>query len=57
MQNFHVFLSKNKYKVLEQNTFWLSENPENQENLGTAYPRIVTYALFENIKPKKKFGY
>ena len=28
MQNFHVFLSENKYKVLEQNTFWLSENPE-----------------------------
>lgn len=50
-----IFYLKNKYKVLEQNTFWLSENPEKSgKSWDAAYPRIVTYALFENIKTKKK---
>lgn len=50
-----IFYVKNKYKVLEQNTFWLSENPEKSgKSWDAAYPRIVTYALFENIKTKKK---
>ncbi len=50
-----IFYLKNKYKVLEQNTFWLSETPEKStKSWDAAYPRIVTYALFENIKTKKK---
>ena len=50
-----IFYLKNKYKALEQNTFWLSENPEKSgKSWDAAYPRIVTYALFENIKTKKK---
>lgn len=50
-----IFYLKNKYKVLEQDTFWLSENPEKSgKSWDAAYPRIVTYALFENIKTKKK---
>ena len=50
-----IFYLKNKYKALEQNTFWLSETPEKStKSWDAAYPRIVTYALFENIKTKKK---
>lgn len=50
-----IFFLKNKYKVLEQNTIWLSETPEKStKSWDAAYPRIVTYALFENIKTKKK---
>ncbi len=50
-----IFYLKNKYKVLEQNTFWLSKNPEKSgKSWDAAYPRIVTYALFENIKTKKE---
>ena len=42
-----IFYLKNKYKVLEQNTFWLSETPEKStKSWDAAYPRIVTYALF-----------
>ena len=50
-----IFYLKNKYKALEQNTFWLSETPEKStKSWDAAYPRIVTYVLFENIKTKKK---
>lgn len=50
-----IFYLKNKYKVLEQNTFWLSETPEiSTKSWDAALPRIVTYALFENLKTKKK---
>lgn len=50
-----IFYLKNKYKVLEQNTFWLSETPgKSTKSWDAAFPRIVTYALFENIKTKKK---
>ncbi len=50
-----IFFLKNKYKVLQQDTFWLSETPEKStKSWDAAYPRIVTYGLFENIKTKKK---
>ena len=50
-----IFYLKNKYKVLQQDTFWLSETPEKStKSWDAAYPRIVTFGLFENIKTKKK---
>ncbi len=50
-----IFYLKNKYKVLQKDTFWLSETPEKStKSWDAAYPRIVTYGLFENIKTKKK---
>ena len=50
-----IYYLKNKYKVLEQNTFWLSETPnQSTKSWDAAYPRIVTYALFENRKTKQK---
>lgn len=50
-----IFYLKNKYKVIETHTFWLSETPEKStKSWDAAYPRILTYALFENLKTKKK---
>jgi endonuclease/exonuclease/phosphatase family metal-dependent hydrolase len=50
-----ILYLKNKYKVLDQNTLWLSETPEKStKSWDAAYPRIVTYALFENIKTHQK---
>lgn len=50
-----IFYLKNKYKVLKEKTFWLSDNPtESSKSWDAAYPRIVSYALFQNIKTNKK---
>lgn len=50
-----IFYLKNKYKIVEQNTFWLSETPEqSSKSWDAAYPRIVSYALFEDLKNHKK---
>ncbi|MBT8300720.1 MAG: endonuclease/exonuclease/phosphatase family protein [Maribacter sp.] len=44
------------YKVLDSNTFWLSESPE-KVSVGwdAAMERICTYGLFENLKTKEQF--
>jgi len=50
-----IFYKKNKFKLIEQGTFWLSESPT-KPSLGwdAAYKRICTYGLFENKKTKRK---
>lgn len=51
-----IFYKKEKFNVLEQATFWLSENPnEVSKGWDANLERICTYALFENIKTKQKF--
>lgn len=51
-----IFYHRNKLDVLEQDTFWLSEHPE-QVSVGwdAAMERICTYGLFLNKKTGKKF--
>lgn len=51
-----IFYNKDKYKVIKQSTFWLSQTPE-KPGLGwdAACNRVCTYGLFENLKTKKKF--
>lgn len=50
-----IFFNKNKYKILESNTFWLSETP-NKISVGwdASMERICTYALFQDKKTKQK---
>jgi endonuclease/exonuclease/phosphatase family metal-dependent hydrolase len=50
-----IFYNKDKFKVLKQSTFWLSQTPE-KPGLGwdAACNRVCTYGLFENLKTKKK---
>jgi endonuclease/exonuclease/phosphatase family metal-dependent hydrolase len=51
-----IFYKRNKFDVLKQDTFWLSEHPE-QISVGwdAAMERICTYGLFLNKKTGKKF--
>ncbi len=51
-----IFFNAKKFKMLEQNTFWLSETPEKiSKGWDAAYNRICTYGLFQNKKTKQKF--
>lgn len=51
-----IFYNTEKLKVENENTFWLSETP-NQISKGwdAAYPRICTYGLFTNLESNTKF--
>lgn len=51
-----IYFDSTKLKVLETNTFWLSETPE-KVSVGwdAALERICTYALFENLETGKQF--
>lgn len=51
-----IFYNKTRYKVIKENTFWLSETP-NKVSVGwdAALERICTYGLFENLETNSKF--
>lgn len=51
-----LYYKKNRFKVQQSNTFWLSETP-NVVSRGwdAACNRICTYALFTDLKTKKTF--
>lgn len=51
-----IFYNTNQFKVVESNTFWLSETP-NEISVGwdAAMERVCTYALFEDKESKKRF--
>src|SRR5574341_935321 len=50
-----IFYLKDRFTVLEQKTFWLSETPEKPGSLGwdAACVRIVTWAKFKDKKTRK----
>lgn len=51
-----LFYNKNKFKLIEQSTFWLSETPDKvSKGWDSAYERICSYGLFEDNKTKEKF--
>jgi len=51
-----IFFKKDKLRLIEESTFWLSETPENiSVGWDAALPRICTYALFEHIESKRKY--
>ena len=44
-----IFFKKNKYKVLDSNTLWLSNTPHVESRVeGSHFPRIVTYVVLED---------
>ena len=50
-----IFYNSDKFKLLEENTFWLSETPATPSKAwDAAYPRVCTYGLFQNKITKKK---
>lgn len=50
-----IFYQKEKYKLLESNTFWLSETPETvSKGWDASLERICTYGLFQNRMTQEK---
>lgn len=51
-----IFYRKDRFKVLEEETFWLSEDTETpNKGWDGAYPRICTWAKFQDKQKKRKF--
>lgn len=51
-----ILYDKNKYKVLENKTFWLSDTPDKiSVGWDASMERICTYGLFEDKKTKSEF--
>lgn len=52
-----IFYKKNKFKLLDSGTFWLSENPNEVGSVGwdAMYPRIVSWVKLKNVKSKNTF--
>lgn len=51
-----VFYNFKRLKLVQQNTFWLSETPEKvSKGWDASYLRVCTYALFIDRKSKKRF--
>lgn len=52
----NIFYKKERFRVKESNTFWLSETPnEISKGWDAAFNRVCTYALFKDLKTKKTF--
>ena len=51
-----IFYKKDELRVIQEDTFWLSETPE-KVSIGwdAALPRICTYALFEHQESKRQY--
>ena len=50
-----IFYDTTIFKLLQNNTFWLSETPNNNSiGWDAALNRICTYGLLENLKTKQK---
>lgn len=53
-----ILYKKDKFKILQNETFWLSETPGKvSTGWDAALPRICTYALFQDIESGKKFWF
>lgn len=54
-----IFYKKNKFEVLNQNTFWLSETPEipGSKSWDAAITRVVTYSVLKEKSTGKSFIY
>jgi endonuclease/exonuclease/phosphatase family metal-dependent hydrolase len=52
-----LFYKKDSYKLIDQNTFWLSETPEipGSKSWDAAITRIVTWGKFMDLKTSKEF--
>ncbi len=52
----NIYFKKDRFKVLESNTFWLSETPDTiSKGWDAAFNRVCTYGLFKDLKTKKTF--
>ena len=54
-----IFYKKDKFEMLKQNTFWLSETPEvpGSKSWDAAITRVVTFAVLKDKSSGKSFIY
>lgn len=54
-----IFYKKDKFEVLEQKTFWLSETPDvpGSKSWDAAITRVVTFAILKDKATGKSFAY
>lgn len=51
-----IFFNTQKFEILKQGTFWLSETPGKvSKGWDAAFPRICSYAEFKDLETGKKF--
>ena len=51
-----IFFKKDKLRLIDESTFWLSDTPEKiSVGWDAALPRICTYALFEHQESKRQY--
>jgi endonuclease/exonuclease/phosphatase family metal-dependent hydrolase len=54
-----VFFRKDRLRVVESGDYWLSETPETPGSMswGINFPRMVTWAVFEDLHTRRRFYY
>ena len=54
-----VFYRKDRLRAIETGNFWLSPTPDvpGSSAWGMSLPRMVTWAVFEDLKTKRRFTY
>lgn len=53
-----IFFKKDRFKVSNEQTFWLSDTPDKvSKGWDASYIRICTYGLFKDLKTKKTFWF
>lgn len=52
-----IFIRKNRFSIIDENTFWLSQTPEvpGSKHWDAAITRVVTWAKLQDKKSKKSF--
>lgn len=52
----NIYYKKDRFKIVQNSTFWLSETPDKiSKGWDAAFNRVCTYALFEDLKTKTSF--
>jgi endonuclease/exonuclease/phosphatase family metal-dependent hydrolase len=52
----NIYYKKDRFKLLQNSTFWLSETPDKiSKGWDAACNRVCTYALFKDLKTKTSF--
>ncbi len=52
----NIYYIKDRFKVVQESTFWLSETPDKiSKGWDAACNRVCTYSLFKDLKNGKKF--
>ena len=53
-----IFYNKNKFKLVNYKTFWLSETPSvpASSSWNSRWPRICTYVILQNVETNEQFA-